>query len=104
MTSPLAVFIADDSAPVAEVLQELIADPGRIEVVGVADTHQQAIADIQRLKPDVVVLDLQLRNGSGTSRSTSCSMSGTSGLSTPASTSSSVVSRGIQRSTLRHTW
>lgn len=66
MTSPLAVFIADDSAPVAEVLQELIADPGRIEVVGVADTHQQAIADIQRLKPDVVVLDLQLRNGSGT--------------------------------------
>ena len=66
MTSPLAVFIADDSAPVAEVLQELIADPGRIVVVGVADTHQQAIADIQRLKPDVVVLDLQLRNGSGT--------------------------------------
>ena len=36
---PLAVFIADDSEPVAEMLKELITDPGRIEVV----VHPQSV-------------------------------------------------------------
>ena len=65
-THPLAVFIADDSEPVTEMLKELITDPGRIEVIGVADSQDSAIADIRRLKPDVVILDLQLKSGSGT--------------------------------------
>jgi two-component system, NarL family, invasion response regulator UvrY len=65
-TRPLAVLIADDSAPVAEMLGELIADPGRIEVVGTAATQEEVMAAIRRLKPDVVVLDLQLKTGSGT--------------------------------------
>ncbi len=63
---PLKVFIADDSQPVADMLTELITDPGRIEVVGVADTETGAIEAIERLRPDVVVLDLQLATGSGT--------------------------------------
>ena len=65
-TSPLRVYIADDSPPVAEMLTELIAVPGRIEVVGVGETEQAATQSIQLLKPDAVVLDLQLREGSGT--------------------------------------
>jgi DNA-binding NarL/FixJ family response regulator len=64
--TPLSVFIADDSAPVAEMLRELITEAGRIEVVGEADSQANAIAAIARLKPDVVVLDLQLKTGSGT--------------------------------------
>lgn len=63
---PLKVFIADDSQPVADMLTELITDPGRIEVVGVGDTESATMESIRRLKPDVVVLDLQLRTGSGT--------------------------------------
>jgi CheY-like chemotaxis protein len=63
---PLKVVIADDSAPVAEMLQELLADPGRIEVVGVADSGPSAIEAIRRLRPDAVVLDLQLGASSGT--------------------------------------
>lgn len=63
---PLHVYIADDSAPVAEMLTELIASPGRIEVVGVGETEDQAIESIRAQRPDVVVLDLQLKNGSGT--------------------------------------
>jgi DNA-binding NarL/FixJ family response regulator len=66
MASPLAVFIADDSAPVAEMLTELIQAPGRIEVVGVGATEEATLASIDALKPDVVVLDLQLKAGSGT--------------------------------------
>lgn len=65
-TLPLRVLIADDSPPVAEMLTELISQPGRIEVVGVADTEATAIESIRRLMPDVVVLDLQLKGGSGT--------------------------------------
>jgi DNA-binding NarL/FixJ family response regulator len=65
-TTPLSVFIADDSAPVAEMLRELITEPGRIEVVGQADSEAGTIEALRRLKPDVVVLDLQLKTGSGT--------------------------------------
>ena len=65
-TTPLRVFIADDSQPVAEMLTELIASPGKVEVVGVGGSEQGVIDSIRRLKPDVVVLDLQLETGSGT--------------------------------------
>ena len=62
---PLRVFIADDSQPVADMLTELITEPGRVEVVGVGETEEAAIDSIRRMKPDVVLLDLQLRVGSG---------------------------------------
>jgi DNA-binding NarL/FixJ family response regulator len=63
---PLRVYIADDSRPVAEMLTELLAAPGRTEVVGVGETEDAVIAAIARLVPDVVILDLQLGAGSGT--------------------------------------
>jgi len=63
---PLTVFIADDSPPVTEMLKELLTDPGRVEVIGEAETDTAAIESIERLRPDVVVLDLQLKTGSGT--------------------------------------
>jgi DNA-binding NarL/FixJ family response regulator len=64
--APLRVFIADDSGPVAEMLTELIRDPGRIEVVGVGATEEATMDSIRAMRPDVVVLDLQLKSGSGT--------------------------------------
>ncbi len=63
---PLRVLIADDSQPVAEMLRELISEPGRIEVVGTAESEASTMAAIRRLAPDAVVLDLQLKDGSGT--------------------------------------
>jgi len=63
---PLRVFIADDSPPVAEMLTELIHAPGKIDVIGVADTEAGTIESIRSMKPDVVVLDLQLKSGTGT--------------------------------------
>ncbi len=62
----MRVFIADDSQPVAEMLTELLTDPGRIEVIGVGETESETLESIRRLRPDVVVLDLQLKSGSGT--------------------------------------
>lgn len=62
---PLRVFIADDSQPVVDMLTELISEPGKVEIIGVGATESAAIEAIRQLKPDVVVLDLQLRIGSG---------------------------------------
>jgi DNA-binding NarL/FixJ family response regulator len=64
--APLRVFIADDSPPVAEMLTELIRSPGQVDVIGVGDTEAGTIESIRAMKPDVVVLDLQLKTGSGT--------------------------------------
>jgi len=64
--APLRVLIADDSPPVAEMLKELLEDPGRVEVVGWADAQDTVVEAVGRTKPDVVILDLQLRTGTGT--------------------------------------
>jgi CheY-like chemotaxis protein len=64
-TLPLKVFIAEDSAAVAEMLTALIEEPGRIEVVGIVESGNAAVEAIGRIRPDVVILDLQLKTGSG---------------------------------------
>jgi CheY-like chemotaxis protein len=62
---PLRIFIADDSKPVTEMLVELVTSMGRFEVVGTADSEASALESIGTLKPDVIVVDLQLKSGSG---------------------------------------
>lgn len=62
----LKVFIADDSPPVAEMLSELLTSTGVADIVGVGETEEAAFEGIRTLLPDVVVLDLQLKGGSGT--------------------------------------
>ncbi|MDQ3025583.1 MAG: response regulator [Pseudomonadota bacterium] len=47
------------------MLTELISEPGKVEIVGVGATESAAIEAIRTLQPDVVVLDLQLKVGSG---------------------------------------
>jgi DNA-binding NarL/FixJ family response regulator len=64
--APMRVLIADDSKSVSDMLTELISEPGRIEVIGVGESESATIEAIQRLRPDVVLLDLQLKTGSGT--------------------------------------
>jgi CheY-like chemotaxis protein len=63
---PLKVLIAEDSAPVAEMLKELVVQPGRVEVVGIAESGASAVMSVRRTRPDVVILDMQLKSDSGT--------------------------------------
>jgi len=65
MDKPLTVFIVDDSAQLAEILGELLADPGYVEIAGMADSVPIAIEAVGRLRPDVVIVDLQLKDGNG---------------------------------------
>lgn len=59
------VFIADDSALVRERLATLVSESERSEVIGQAGNAPEAIEAIQRLVPDVVILDVRMPGGSG---------------------------------------
>ncbi|WP_325420095.1 response regulator [Aquabacterium sp.] len=59
------MLIVEDLPRVQTLLRELIDEPGRFEVLAVADTEAQAIADYQALQPDAVIIDLSLRQGTG---------------------------------------
>ena len=62
---PLHVFLVEDSPIIRERLTESLSTPGRIEVVGHADTEHGAVAALRRGSWDVLVLDLQLKQGTG---------------------------------------
>ena len=69
-TAPLAqtttrVFVVEDSELIRERLLSMLAGVSSVEVVGHAETASDAIAGILAARPDVVVLDIKLRAGSG---------------------------------------
>ena len=61
----LRVLLVEDLPRVQLMLRELIEDPGRFDVVGVADTEDEAVSMFDTRRPDVVVVDLNLRSGTG---------------------------------------
>ena len=62
---PLRVMLVDDHAVVRRGLRDLLSERADINVVGEAGTVKQALDEAARLKPDVVVMDLRLPDGSG---------------------------------------
>jgi two-component system LytT family response regulator len=56
----LRVLIADDERPARRFLANLLADCPEVEVVGEASNGQEAVELIERLKPDLALLDLQM--------------------------------------------
>ncbi|HWP20651.1 MAG TPA: response regulator transcription factor [Burkholderiaceae bacterium] len=63
--APLRVLVIEDSALIRERLLDLIGSCDGIEVVAEAETEAQALAALERDRFDAVVVDLQLREGSG---------------------------------------
>ena len=58
MNDSIRVLIADDHAIVRKGLRALLATEPHIEVVGEAENGRQAVDEAERLKPDVVLMDL----------------------------------------------
>jgi DNA-binding NarL/FixJ family response regulator len=63
--APIGIFIVDDLPSMQERLRELIAGVDGVRVVGDARTVGEAIAGILGTRPDCVVLDYQLPDGTG---------------------------------------
>ena len=62
---PLRVLLVEDSPLIRERLAETIVEVGRIQIVGQADSEQAAIGLIASMGWHAMVLDLQLRHGTG---------------------------------------
>jgi len=54
------VLIVDDSAVVRQLLEELLRGVPGVEVIGTAPNGEIALQRIDRLKPDVVTLDVEM--------------------------------------------
>jgi two-component system, chemotaxis family, protein-glutamate methylesterase/glutaminase len=58
--SPRTVLVVDDSAFMRKLISEMIAAQPGFRVVGLARDGLDAIAQVQRLDPDIVTLDLEM--------------------------------------------
>jgi DNA-binding NarL/FixJ family response regulator len=61
----IKVFLADDSIVLRERLLEMLVEIPGVEVLGCAGDGLHAISCIRELKPDAVVLDIQMPCGTG---------------------------------------
>jgi two-component system response regulator DevR len=61
----IRVYLMDDHEVVRRGLQDLLESKRDISVVGQGGSAQRAMNVIPRLRPDVMVLDIHLRDGTG---------------------------------------
>jgi DNA-binding NarL/FixJ family response regulator len=61
----LTIYIVEDSPAVMERLVEAVGDIPNAKVVGSADAVATALEGMRRSQPRVLILDIQLRGGSG---------------------------------------
>ena len=63
--TPIRVMIVDDHSVVREGIRSVLADPAAFTIAGEASSAAEAIAGVQQLAPDVIVLDVSMPGGSG---------------------------------------
>ncbi len=61
----MKVFIADDSPVVRSRLVRMLSEYPNVEVIGQAGDAPEAVEAIDRLQPDVLILDIRMPSGSG---------------------------------------
>jgi len=61
----LSVYLVEDSSYLRDHLADCVTEHDYGRVVGFADNEDDAVTDILKLKPDAVLLDIQLRAGNG---------------------------------------
>ncbi len=62
---PIRLLLVDDHEVLRIGLRTLFTEAGGFDVVGEAGTMTDAVAEALRLKPDVVLMDVRLPDGSG---------------------------------------
>ncbi|MDJ0571264.1 MAG: polysaccharide biosynthesis tyrosine autokinase [Pleurocapsa sp. MO_192.B19] len=61
----IRILIVDDQATIRESIKSLLYLEPNIEVVGIAEDGYQAIAQVKALKPDIVLMDIEMPNLDG---------------------------------------
>lgn len=61
----IRVFIVEDSRALQERLNDALADIEHVKVIGLAESEREAIQYIANQNPDVIIVDIQLREGNG---------------------------------------
>jgi two-component system nitrate/nitrite response regulator NarP len=62
--STTRILLADDHPMIRTALEALLRDT-EFEIVGIAGTGEATLRELDRLKPDILLLDLQMPGGSG---------------------------------------
>ena len=62
---PLRVVIADDEPPARRRIRALLEPQTDVEIVGESATGRDTIAAVERARPDLLFLDVQMPEGSG---------------------------------------
>jgi two-component system chemotaxis response regulator CheB len=58
--APIRVLIVEDLPVVRELLRQILNSDPRLQVIGVAVDGEEAVTAAQRLRPDVIVMDIHL--------------------------------------------
>lgn len=58
MTRSIRVLVADDHAIVRKGIRALLATEPDIEVIGEAENGREAVTEVEKLQPDVILMDL----------------------------------------------
>ena len=59
------IFLVEDSPVIRESLVDALTSEDQREIVGMAETEEEAIERIPRTNADVAIIDINLREGSG---------------------------------------
>jgi two-component system, NarL family, response regulator LiaR len=60
MDEPIRVFVADDHTIVRKGITALLSAKPEFEVVGEAENGREAVMEVERLRPDVILMDLAM--------------------------------------------
>ena len=61
----MRIFVADDSEVLRERLVEILSEIEGVEIVGKEGDVDKVVGAVERLNPDIVVLDIRMTGGNG---------------------------------------
>lgn len=62
---PLRVVLIEDSAVLRDLLSAMLAGISTLQIVGAADNEAAALVVLARTRPELVIVDLELKSGTG---------------------------------------